>query len=260
MNITNFYKNKFKINILVRIIDTIYLNAPKLIQIFEAILNLNLQFFFHSLNNKFSKIYQNNFWECAESVSGIGSTLKQTEIIRKEIPILLNEMNFKSLLDMPCGDFNWLNKIELNVDKYIGGDIVPELIIQNKKKYENNIRTFKVLDITRSRLPKVDVILCRDCLDHLSYKDIFKALKNFKNSNSKYILSTTYTNRSKNRNIFSGGWRPLNLQLPPFNFPKALKIINEKCTQANGKISDKSLGLWMFEDISIEKGRKKYFS
>ena len=46
-------------------------------------------------------------------------------------------------------------------------------------------------------------------------------------------------------------WRPLNLELSPFDFPKPLKIINEKCTEYNGIYADKSLGLWLLDDIKI---------
>jgi hypothetical protein len=42
------------------------------------------------------------------------------------------------------------------------------------------------------------------------------------------------------------------LQLPPFNFPKPLKLIDEKCTEYNGKFADKHLGLWLLNDIKLQ--------
>lgn len=224
---------------------------PKLVQIIEALPNLSFHHFFKSLNFRFSNIVNKNLWGSDESSSGAGSILDQTETIRKEIPILIKEMNIKSLLDVPCGDFNWLSQTELDVEAYIGGDIVSDLITLNRNKYQDKTRTFECMDITKSRPSKVDLILCRDCFVHLSYKDIFSALENFKRSKSKFLLTTTFTNRIKNRNIFSGGWRPLNLELPPFNLPKPVKIINENCSEANGKFSDKSLGLWNLESILL---------
>jgi len=224
---------------------------PKIVQIIEAIPNLSFNNFFKALNFRFTNIVNKNLWGSEESLSGAGSILNQTETIRKEIPLLIKEMGFKSLLDVPCGDFNWLSQTELDVEKYIGGDIVPDLITLNRNKFQDNNITFECMDITQIIPSKVDLILCRDCLVHLSYKDIFSALKNFKKSKSKFLLTTTFTNRTINRNIFSGGWRPLNLELPPFNFPKAVKIINENCTEADGKYLDKSLGLWNLEKILI---------
>ena len=224
---------------------------PKIVQIIEAIPNLSFHNFFKALNFRFTNIVNKNLWGSEESLSGAGSILNQTETIRKEIPILIKEMGIKSVLDVPCGDFNWLSQTELDVEKYIGCDIVPDLITLNWKKFQDRNITFECMDITQITPSKVDLILCRDCLVHLSYKDIFSALRNFKRSNSKYLLTTTFKSRKINRNIFSGGWRPLNLELPPFNFPKAAKIINENCTEADGKYSDKSLGLWDLEKILI---------
>jgi hypothetical protein len=48
-----------------------------------------------------------------------------------------------------------------------------------------------------------------------------------------------------------GKWRPLNMQLPPFNFPNPICIINEKCTEGEGEFKDKSLGLWRLKDIIL---------
>jgi len=106
------------------------------------------------------------------------------------------------------------------------------------------------MDIVVDILPRADVILCRDCFIHLSNKDIVKAIKNFKNSQSSYLLTTTFTGLAQNDNLVSGrGWRPINLTLPPFSFPPPLLMINEKCTEQNGKYTDKSLGLWHLNNL-----------
>ncbi len=240
-------------NLLSKIINLLNENFPKLVQLIEANINLSFLSLIKPINHRFLKIYRKNLWGSKESVSGVGSILDQTKEIRKELPLLLDSLNAKSILDIPSGDFNWMSKTDLKVANYIGGDIVPEIIENNKKRYESNGRRFQVMDITKDRLPKVDVILCRDCLVHLSYKDIFSALKNIKLSNSTYLLTTTFINRNKNRNIFSGGWRPLNLTIPPFNFPKPIRNINEKCTEAEGRCADKSLGLWRINDIKLRQ-------
>ena len=218
--------------------------TPKLSQIIEIF--LKRKNIFKSMNTKFIEIFYNNEWDCKESVSGAGSSIAETPVIREKLPLLLKEISVSSLLDIPCGDFNWMSKINLDfLDEYVGGDIVPEIIVQNKKKYENETIKFKLVDLTRTKLPKMDVILCRDCFIHFSYKDIFAALRNFKKSGSKYLLTTTFVNRQKNRNIFTGGWRTINLQKPPFNFPKPIKLILESFNLA------KCLGLWKIESINI---------
>jgi len=234
-----------------KIFNILNKNFPKLVQIVEAISNLNFASLFKPLKYRFSNIYKRNIWGSKESVSGMGSIFAQTKVIRNKLPLILDSLNIKSILDIPCGDFNWMSKTNLKIENYIGGDIVSNLIRKNKEKYEKNGTIFQIMDITKNKLPKVDLILCRDCLVHFSYYDIFSALKNIKLSNSTFLLTTTFINRNKNRNIFSGGWRPLNLRLPPFNFPKPIKIIIEKCIEANGKFADKSLALWRIKDIKL---------
>src|SRR5688572_773801 len=83
----------------------------------------------------FNRIYHGNEWGSKESVSGPGSTLKTTEDLRKELPGFLKSLGIKSMLDAPCGDCNWISKIDLSNIDYTGVDIVPELIESNKKKY-----------------------------------------------------------------------------------------------------------------------------
>ncbi len=208
------------------------------------------QLFAHSTQNVFTHIYNTHAWPGKESYSGPGSTLKETTIIRKKIPELLQELNAKIFLDAPCGDFHWMQYVDLSfLDKYIGMDIVEPLIQKNKQKYENDNRLFLCANIITDPLPQGDVILCRDCLVHLKFQDIMQALKNMKASGVTYLLTTTFPHRRLNRDLKkTGQWRPLNLQRPPFNFPEPLTLINEGCKYPPG-YSDKSLGLWKIEDI-----------
>src|SRR5215216_1462982 len=197
-----------------------------------------------TMESLFSNVYRHNLWLDAESVSGPGSRLGETAQIRRELPLLLKTLQARSLLDAPCGDFHWMQHVELGIEEYIGADIVRDLIGRHQQEFGNHGRKFIAIDITADELPQVDVILCRDCLSHLSYEDAFKALRNFKMSGSRYLLTTTYTRREINVDIATGGWRPLDLQLQPFNFPAPLQVLVENCSEGNGQLADKSLGLW----------------
>lgn len=202
-----------------------------------------------TVEERFRCIYKNNSWGGITSVSGRGSDLDQTKTLIKELPILFEDLNIFSILDIPCGDFNWIKKINLNKYQYIGADIVKEIIDNNKKLYEKENVSFKNINLIEDALPQVDLILVRDCLVHFSYNDIFKALNNICRSGSKYLLTTTFTNRQSNENIITGKWRTLNLQLKPFYLSKPIKILNERCTEGNMLYADKSLGLWKISDI-----------
>ena len=199
----------------------------------------------------FQDIYARNLWGDAESVSGPGSNLARTSAFRAELPPLFEAITARTLLDAPCGDFNWMKELELNVEHYFGIDIVRELIEQNQQRYGNSRRKFLQLDITRDRLPQADVILCRDCLVHFSFADAYATLRNFKRSQALYLLATTFTGVVENPDIATGDWRSLNLQQPPFDFPPPLRLIDEKRRAPDGLYADKCLALWRLEDIVV---------
>ncbi len=196
----------------------------------------------------FKKIYESNYWGGTESISGPGSDLRQTAVIRTYLPILLEKYGVNTILDLPCGDFHWMRHIDLHNVHYIGADIVYDLVNKNTKFSSEKIE-FKHLDIIKDNLPKVDLIFSRDCFVHLSFKDIFSALSNIEKSGIKYLLTTTFVKFHENFDIETGEWRPINLEKSPFNFPKPLEILNEQCSQHDGKYSDKSLALWLVKDL-----------
>lgn len=200
----------------------------------------------------FGNIYRTRGWDDLESLSGPGSSLSQTEAVRAELPLLIEQLQVHSLLDAPCGDFRWMSETELSVESYLGVDVVRELIEQNVKRYPREGRDFAVLDITKDPLPYSDLILCRDCLFHFSVRAIFAALRNFAATGSKYLLTTTYPELHENIDIPVGGWRPLNLELPPFGFPRPLRLINEHFLDSHGRLNtEKGLALWKVEDLPL---------
>lgn len=202
----------------------------------------------------FSKIYKNDLFNSfetnKESKSGPGSNLEQTAQITVQIPEILKKYNVKSILDLPCGDFYWMSKVDLSDIKYIGGDIVKEIIKCNSAKFTNNNITFKQIDIINDPLPKVDLILCRDLFVHLKNEQILLAVKNIKNSGSKYLLTTTHKKITQNLNINEiGTWRPINLEIAPFHFQNFVDEIYENCTESEGRFNDKYLVLYLIDKL-----------
>ena len=61
-----------------------------------------------------------------------------------------------------------------------------------------------------------------DVLFHLPNKDVITVLANFANSEIPYLLTTTYTFPKRNEDVKPGGFRFINLQLPPFLLPPPL--------------------------------------
>lgn len=197
----------------------------------------------------FTQYYKNNSWNGKESLSGPGSDYEQTKFLIPELQKLISDLKIKTILDVPCGDFNWMKKVNLNKIIYHGGDIVEEVIRSNTKRYGSNNIKFSVIDIVNDELPKSDIIIVRDCLVHLNTKDVFKALQNIKNSNSKYLLTTNFTwkHMTNNSEIKTGGWRRINLEEDPYNFNFPEQIIIEGNIQSNDR--DKTMSLWLIKNI-----------
>lgn len=203
-----------------------------------------------NLSEKFKLVYNKNLFKGKESISGPGSDLIQTETIRKEIPKLLKNLSIHSMIDAPCGDFFWMKYVDLGDVKYTGLDIVQDLINKNNQMYSDATHGFLNCNIVNEKVPQADLIFSRDCLVHLTYEQALNAIKNFKQSGAKYLLTTTFPGQ-QNQDLGKIIWRPLDLCQAPFNFPQPELLINENCTENNGIYSNKSLGLWDLSKIRI---------
>jgi SAM-dependent methyltransferase len=198
-----------------------------------------------SAKEVFTLIHDRNYWNSAESVSGTGSEVGQAAALIEELPALFKSFGITSMLDIPCGDFNWMKEVDLSGVRYIGGDIVEALVEANKERFKQRPELeFRVVDLIADPLPTCDLVMVRYCLVHLSFADIERALGNIRASGAKYLLATTFTEHPTNTDIVTGDWRPLNLQRAPLNLPAPVQVIDERCLEANGRYCDKVMALW----------------
>jgi hypothetical protein len=199
-----------------------------------------------SQQDLFTRIWRTNLWGAATSASGLGSEDAATATLRRELPQLFRRLKIETLLDLPCGDFGWMRRIDLGLRQYLGGDIVAELVAENSRRYAtaDGRISFTHFDLLQDRLPAMDAILCRDCLVHLSFANVDRALQRFRSSGSRLLIATTFTDHDRNDDAVDGDWRMLNLERPPFHLPPPLALLNEGCTEGGGAYADKSLGVW----------------
>lgn len=212
---------------------------------------------------KFSLIYQKRLWFKAmphlnpeKTLSGIGSTQLSTEVLRKGVENFLVEINAKKFFDAPCGDFNWMQHVNLPDNcEYLGGDIVSELIADLQQKYSRIAlanhkriasRQFMKFDLTLDRFPPADVWLCKDCLQHLSNSDILLVLNNFRRSQIKIALISNHMGVNSNVDIATGQFRHVDLTRSPFNLPVPRRIIPDAPVDGEPRF----VGVWCREDLS----------
>jgi hypothetical protein len=196
----------------------------------------------------FLNIYRQNRWADPESRSGPGSTLLATKALREQLPDLIQRFGIRSLVDVPCGDFNWMKEVKIQslVERYRGLDIVPDLIRDNTKRFGSRQVSFQVLDMVKEVPPAADLILCRHLLIHLTLKEGCSVIRNMKRSGSTYLLVTNQPQIQANTEMLvTGGYRGLNLELAPFHFPEKLWRIDD--AQSQDDLSE--LGLYRLQDI-----------
>lgn len=136
-----------------------------------------------------------------------------------------------TVCDLGCGDFNIGKQLLKFTKHYIAIDIVDNLIERNKTLFKDDNLEFHCLDIVKAKLPKADVVILRQVLQHLSNTEIQNIVK--KLSRYKYLILTEHLPNGTfeaNKEIISGqGIRlkknsGVNLLKAPFN----LKIEEER--------------------------------
>ncbi|MCL4229391.1 methyltransferase domain-containing protein [Candidatus Dependentiae bacterium] len=201
----------------------------------------------------FEHIYTTNCWGSCETRSGTGSEILHTREIRMLVPAILKALGVKTLLDAGCGECNWIKEAkDLDLDLYIGADVVPSMVEINRQRFGDDMHCFLHLDIVSEKLPKADAILCRDCLAHMSHADILSSLRNFKRSGAKYLIATNYPNIKKNTvDVGTGGYYPINLLEAPFNLPQPIMLFAELSAEPDAKRAGKWLCVWRLDDIQV---------
>jgi hypothetical protein len=198
----------------------------------------------------FTDIFENNKWGRGKSKSGTGSTLDATAPLREGLIQLFSDFGISTLVDAPCGTGEWVTTVTRSLNIYMGFDIVRSLIDEARALPGlPRGHFFNVADITKDILPRADAILCRDCLVHLPFGLTKDALENFKKSGSTYLLATTFPLRDNSELANWGGWRPINLERPPFNFPRPLRLLRDRPPREGDKWADKSVGVWRLDQI-----------
>ena len=223
------------------------------------------------MQDKMSEVYQQRVWErkgkFSGNGSGPGSDASRTFEVRACLLSIIKRFNITSMLDAPCGSFNWQPLLLNEVEKfrpnfqYQGFDIVPSVIESNSNRYFHKKNwKFGVADISAENWKdSFDLILTRDALFHLTYDKIFCSLNAFSRTKSRYFFATTFKdldnyNRAaaqrvqpiRGRQLNEGGYRAINLQGAPLLLPEPIELCAERLFR-------RSLGLWKISSLPFYK-------
>lgn len=187
--------------------------------------------------------------------SGPGSSLRATSSLRSMLTSFIHSHHIKTFLDAPCGDWLWMQTMNLTGLQYFGGDITNVTVQTNKRCFGSDNVHFHWFDLTCMVPPAVDLILVRDVLFHLPEDHVHKILNNINLSGAKYLATTTFV-EGENGSFQNGlayqetiqeraikglkspiGFQRLNLYGPPFNFPLPLM-------KAEESVPGRQVGIW----------------
>ena len=168
------------------------------------------------MDNKkvFSKIYKEDLWKGG---SGGGSKVENVKEYVDVLQKYIDKPEVKTVLDLGCGDWQFSKFLDLSSVSYLGVDVVESVIESNSTSYSASNIKFISRDITTYEVPKADLIICKDVLQHLCNKDVVNILVKIITS-SKFSLITNDFNpeNTENKDIDNGDYRCLDLTLSPF--------------------------------------------
>lgn len=198
--------------------------------------------------DRFREAYGSRAWVTGDgqlSLSGLGSEASATRSVVEALPALLVRLGCETLLDVGCGDWNWMREVHLPCD-YVGVDIVPEVIEANRR-YEGVGVGFQVADAIEGPLPRADVVLCREVLFHLSFSDGMAALANIRGA-GRWLLATSDTEIWFNSDVATGDYRRINLERTPYRLPRPRAVISDESV-CRGRV----LALWATADLPTHR-------
>jgi len=182
-----------------------------------------------------------------ESLCGGGSWESQSRDARKFIQDKITGIQPREILDLGCGDWNWMRKINFSDSRYLGIDCDDQMIQDNSDKYGSDQIRFEVGDIFSIDLPEVDLVICRDVLFHVRQELTIKLLEKLRSRKRLFLIATSFNNQKKNHEpreycrIEDWGFYRINLMEEPFNLGKS-----QVDSRDEEKIPGRSINLFYF--------------
>lgn len=132
---------------------------------------------FKSRRRIFSDIYKHGVWGTGDGgfFSGDGSLPENTKAYEDVVIRLIEDQGVASILDIGCGDFSVAERILSKQGakvRYLGVDIVPELVEHLRREHGGENIQFDLLDAVTDPLPKADLVIVKEVLQHLPNKDV----------------------------------------------------------------------------------------
>lgn len=163
----------------------------------------------------FEDIYDHNKWGHG---SGAGSLPRHTRGYVGMLQDFIRDHDVGTVVDLGCGDWQFSRFIDWDGVRYHGLDLVRSVIDRNKERYAGRNIEFRLFSGDFDDLPEGDLLLAKDVLQHWSNESVRTFLPVLKRY--RYSLITNCVDprgETENIDIEDGGYRYLDIRLPPFN-------------------------------------------
>ena len=167
------------------------------------------------MKERFEKIYATNEWVRG---SGEGSSPINNRGYVAFLERFIRDRSMSSVVDLGCGDWQFSKNIDWGSARYDGYDIVSSVVSKNKELYATKNVSFNLYSGNFLDLPRADLIIAKDVLQHWSNETILQFLPIL--GRYKYALLTNCVNPTGdtlNADVEDGGFRYLDLRLAPFS-------------------------------------------
>ena len=169
--------------------------------------------------NIFKYIYIYNLWGFESGSGSLSQNNKQYIDFLNQF--IHSHIDIHRIIDLGCGDWQLHRHIDFKENKYLGIDIVKEVIDNNRTHYSTDKIQFKCVNFLDVDfiLPRGDLLIVKDVLQHLSNSNIRIFLDKLQMNSYKYILITNdvSTINLNYLNIKDGMYKPLNIRKSPYN-------------------------------------------
>ena len=163
------------------------------------------------------------------------------------LPLLetfIEKQVIRTVFEAPCGIFRPI----ATPCQYDGGDPSRLVVHTNKKQTKKTDIRFRHVNMLYTRFPLVDLFVCPNFLEWLSFAEAQRVLRRILASKPRFLALTGYPLLTEIWDTALGDFRPLNLRLPPFHFPEPIDSLPRP--PLSGGRPDRCFMVWALNDLT----------
>lgn len=154
----------------------------------------------------------------------------------------IREKGIQRVCEMPSGRFTALPDA-FGTISYFGLDVDRRVVRANQHEFVGTGRKFSHIVPLYARYPHVDLLICGDFLEYLSFAEGIRVLRRMlKTARPKYLALTNCPLLLDFWDTALGDFRPINFQRKPYAFPEP--IVQIPLPPRNDRRADYSLAVW----------------